>query len=199
MLNFSFRQFCWSLREIMWKQREREKKTNLYRNISYPDKKLPQDENVLNPIKGENKQQIMLKPWNITWHLHGLYNLKLRFAVFQNVDCTWGTKDTGFWTSAKISKDGPWKLTFLTSFLCDDLSHWSLTITIVEFHTHESNKQKWHIFQLKTNKQNLWWCQGLSLFRLFSLVETKDPFLWPESHLINIGVGYGSKIKHIIK
>lgn len=75
----------------MWKQRERKKKTNLYRNISYPDKKLPQDENVLNPIKGENKQQIMLKPWNITWHLHRLHNLKLRFAVFQNVDCTWGT------------------------------------------------------------------------------------------------------------
>ena len=34
-----------------------------------------------------------------------------------------------------------------------------------------------------------------SYIRLISLVETEDPFIWPESHLNDAGVGYKGKIK----
>ena len=49
------------------------------------------------------------------------------------------------------------------------------------------------IFQAKV----LEWVAIAFYIRPISLVETEDPFIWPESHLNNAGVGYKSKIKQI--
>ena len=47
------------------------------------------------------------------------------------------------------------------------------------------------IFQARV----LEWVAIAFYIRPISLVETEDPFIWPESHLNNAGVGYKSKIK----
>ena len=49
------------------------------------------------------------------------------------------------------------------------------------------------IFQARV----LEWVAIAFYIRPISLVETEDPFIWPESHLNNAGVGYKSKIKQI--
>lgn len=57
----------------------------------------------------------------------------------------------------------------------------------------KTNRQKQHLFQ----QEELWWCQGLSPFRLISLIEAEDLFLWTEIHPINTGLGSKNKIKQV--